>query len=262
MGFFDLKAICGVCGNEAGLNRFKIRKSDAWVCATCMKRAGGVLSVSPNNVTIEDIKEILNQKDSSDNVKAEKIQNGQLATAEAMYENCKKNNYGSGFTEGWGVKHFKLIEDSLMKDEEVLMTFIGLHNYISTTKHDNNFAYAITNKRILIAQKKVIGETLQTISLDNINDITLNVGIVFGVMTVDTIKEKFNIAVAKASARKIYDKVHQIFNEQKNKKNNGISQATSTLSVPDELKKYKELLDVGVINQEEFDTKKKQLLNL
>ena len=30
----------------------------------------------------------------------------------------------------------------------------------------------------------------------------------------------------------------------------------------DEIKKYKELLDTGIITQEEFDTKKKQLLNL
>ena len=30
----------------------------------------------------------------------------------------------------------------------------------------------------------------------------------------------------------------------------------------DELKKYKELLDAGVITQEEFDLKKKQLLGL
>ena len=30
----------------------------------------------------------------------------------------------------------------------------------------------------------------------------------------------------------------------------------------DELKKYKELLEIGVISQEEFDAKKKQLLGL
>lgn len=35
-----------------------------------------------------------------------------------------------------------------------------------------------------------------------------------------------------------------------------------TVSSADELKKYKELLDAGVITQEEFDTKKKQLLGL
>lgn len=33
-------------------------------------------------------------------------------------------------------------------------------------------------------------------------------------------------------------------------------------TVPDELRKYKELLDDGIITQEEFDTKKKQLLGL
>lgn len=35
-----------------------------------------------------------------------------------------------------------------------------------------------------------------------------------------------------------------------------------SVSVPDEIRKYKELLDEGIITQEEFDAKKKQLLNL
>ena len=34
------------------------------------------------------------------------------------------------------------------------------------------------------------------------------------------------------------------------------------ISTADELKKYKELLDLGVLTQEEFDVKKKQLLGL
>ena len=33
-------------------------------------------------------------------------------------------------------------------------------------------------------------------------------------------------------------------------------------SAADELKKYKELLDAGILTEEEFQTKKKQLLNL
>lgn len=37
---------------------------------------------------------------------------------------------------------------------------------------------------------------------------------------------------------------------------------TTMIGVADELKKYKDLLDIGVITQEEFDTKKKQLLDL
>ncbi len=34
------------------------------------------------------------------------------------------------------------------------------------------------------------------------------------------------------------------------------------MSVTDELKKFKELLDMGIITQEEFDAKKKELLGL
>ncbi len=41
-----------------------------------------------------------------------------------------------------------------------------------------------------------------------------------------------------------------------------VSESAPILSEADELKKYKELLDLGVINQEEYDIKKKEILNL
>ena len=40
------------------------------------------------------------------------------------------------------------------------------------------------------------------------------------------------------------------------------STSAPTISAADELKKFKELLDSGIISQEEFDAKKKQLLGL
>ena len=43
---------------------------------------------------------------------------------------------------------------------------------------------------------------------------------------------------------------------------NAQQNGSSTVSSADELKKFKELLDMGIITQEEFDTKKKQLLGL
>lgn len=45
-------------------------------------------------------------------------------------------------------------------------------------------------------------------------------------------------------------------------KNGGNAKIESTVSNADELKKFKELLDMGIITQEEFDAKKKQLLGL
>lgn len=49
------------------------------------------------------------------------------------------------------------------------------------------------------------------------------------------------------------------FKEIKEKSNNA---GNASGSVADEIKKFKELLDMGAISQEEFDAKKKQLLGL
>lgn len=118
-----------------------------------------------------------------------------MKLAEEMYQYCLEHNYGEGMNKKWGLKHFSLIEQALGADEDVIMCFIGLHNYMSATKHDNNFAYAVTNKRILMAQQKMIGQVFQTVDIDNLNDITMNTGMLMGIITIDTIKEKFNVAV-------------------------------------------------------------------
>ena len=50
-----------------------------------------------------------------------------------------------------------------------------------------------------------------------------------------------------------------------NMKKNNVARTANVvnqISQADELKKYKELLDNNVITQEEFDKKKKQILNL
>lgn len=47
-----------------------------------------------------------------------------------------------------------------------------------------------------------------------------------------------------------------------NRLNKKASAEKSAVSSADELMKYKELLDLGIISQEEFDAKKKQLLNI
>ena len=47
-----------------------------------------------------------------------------------------------------------------------------------------------------------------------------------------------------------------------NNKTTGSNIASSALTEADEILKYKKLLDQGILTQEEFDAKKKQLLNL
>lgn len=184
-----------------------------------------------------------------------------MKTAKEMYEFCRQNKFGHGFTDKSGIKHFSLIEKALAPDEEAVFCFIGLHNYISTTKHNNNFAYAITNKRIIMGQKQFIGEALQSVFLDNINDITFKTGMIMATITIDTIKETFNVGLDKEQAANVNARIHTILHELKQKKHPA-APASITTDPTIELKKYKELLDSGIITQEDFDAKKKQLLNL
>lgn len=183
-----------------------------------------------------------------------------------MYQYCLDKNLGKGWNKKWGIKHFKIIEKNLLSDEEVKMPFIGLHNSISFSKHDGNFAYALTNKRIVMAQQKAItGEIFQTVSLNNVNDITFQSGLIYGKLTIDTIKETFNIEVDKETAKTICYTFHAIMNELKNVAVTSdveiLNTAQNKLSIADELKKYKELLDLGVLTLEEFEMQKRKLLN-
>ena len=61
---------------------------------------------------------------------------------------------------------------------------------------------------------------------------------------------------------KIHSALSNLLVDRQNKTLLSNHKNISTSSNVDELKKYKELLDMGVITQEEFDAKKKQLLGL
>ncbi|WP_027625561.1 SHOCT domain-containing protein [Clostridium lundense] len=261
MGFFDLKAVCGVCGKEVGWNRFKIKRSNAWICSECLKKAGGAMSVDVSKVTIEDIKQMIPLDE------LEQYRDP-LSTAEGMYQYCNDNKFDSGCNKKFMLRHFKIIEDNLLDDEKVYVTFVGVHNYVSATKHDGNYAYAITSKRIIIVQEDIDiieEETLQSISLEDINNITLKLGMVLGTITVDTIKGIFNITSDKTAVKLINSRINEAINEINNDNSDNDNErlgSDTVVSVADELIKFKELLDMGVLTQEEFDAKKEQLLNL
>lgn len=186
-----------------------------------------------------------------------------MLTAKGMYSYAKENGFGTGFTKGLGEKHFAVLEKNLLKGEVPSMTFIGLHNYTGGTHHDGNFAYALTNKRLIIGQWKVIGENFQSIKIENINDVTFTSGIIFGVLTIDSIKETLNVALDKISAQRINEAFHEEFDKfSKIKNEENYANKAYTNSAADEIRKYKQLLDEQIITEEEFQSLKRKLLGI
>lgn len=174
-------------------------------------------------------------------------------SADAIYKYCVQNKLGQGVSRTWSKKHFAIILENLMGNEYIIFPFIGLHNYESITKNSGNFAYAITNKRIVMAQKRLIGKAFQSVALENINDITFSSNLVLGKITIDSIKETFSVCVNREQGNIINERINEAIHNVKNNNSNA--------SV-DEILKYKKLLEAGAITKEEFEAKKKQLLGL
>ena len=107
-----------------------------------------------------------------------------------VYEKVKefKNKYPK--TIAWRLKaHSKVIEKYLNPGEEVAFVFAAQKGFSSFDLF-STFVVALTNKRILLAQKRLFfGYIYLAITPDMFNDLTLNTGIIWGKLYIDTVKE-------------------------------------------------------------------------
>ncbi len=85
--------------------------------------------------------------------------------------------------------HAKVIEDYLNPDEEVLYAFIAQKNE-KFTEWFNTFVIVLTNKRLLLGHKRIVwGSFLYSITPDLYNDMEIYKGLIWGKVTIDTVKE-------------------------------------------------------------------------
>lgn len=108
----------------------------------------------------------------------------------STYEIVKKFKHKYPGTICWRIKkHSKLVDQNLYPDEVVNYAFAAQNN----TSHGNIFdtaVLAITNKRLIIAQDYILfGYDLNSITPDLYNDMQVHAGIIWGMITIDTIKE-------------------------------------------------------------------------
>ena len=121
-----------------------------------------------------------------------------------VYEDIRefKRKYRS--TVAWRIKrHSEVIEKHLNPGEEVLFAFAAQGDS-SSFEIFNTYAVVLTNKRILLAQKRVVfGYTFLAVTPDMFNDLTVQSGLIWGKINIDTVKETIilsNISKAALSA--------------------------------------------------------------
>lgn len=122
-------------------------------------------------------------------------------------------------------KHSQIIENHLNPNETVIYAFPG-------QKNDNPFDWfstcivAITSKRILIGQKRVLwGYFLNSITPDLYNDLEVYSGLIWGKIKIDTIKEVITLSnLSKSSLDEIETQISEYMMDKKGKlKNNELS---------------------------------------
>ena len=107
-----------------------------------------------------------------------------------VYGKVKEFKRKYPMTISWRLKqHSKIARMHLNPDEEIIYSF-------AAQKNDNPFditttaVVALTNKRIIIAQKRVLfGYFFKSITPDMFNDLTVKMGLIWGKIYIDTIKE-------------------------------------------------------------------------
>ena len=82
-----------------------------------------------------------------------------------------------------------VVEEHLNPDEEIIYAFAGQKND-SFLDFFTTAVVVLTNKRILIGQKRVLfGYSLNSITPDLFNDMQIFRGLLWGKVTIDTVKE-------------------------------------------------------------------------
>ena len=91
-------------------------------------------------------------------------------------------------------KHASILEKHLNPDEKVIFAFCGQKN-VSSFIIINSCAVALTNKRIMIGQKRLLwGYFFTTITPDLYNDLKVVKNLIWSDIEIDTVKENVYIS--------------------------------------------------------------------
>lgn len=120
-----------------------------------------------------------------------------------------KKKYPS--TVAWRIKsHSKIIDKFLNPNEEIIYAFCGQKNENSLDLF-STYVVAITNKRILIAQKRVLwGYSYYSITPDMYNDMQVFGNMIWGKIYIDTVKE---LVVVSNISKKALDEIETVVSE-------------------------------------------------
>ena len=159
--------------------------------------------------------------------------------------------------------NLKALKDEIKQLPTILL---GNENIMAMTSGMSGGPWLLicTNKRVLYIDKKLKHEfEIVDIPLDKISSITHSKKGMFGKLSItDNIDTKNMEKVSVITMEYFVNTVNKQRELYKEAKMNPTTQVINNVSTADELMKFKQLLDMGILTPEEFEAKKKELLGI
>lgn len=174
-------------------------------------------------------------------------------------------------------KHINLLLNQLVDGEEI--EFAMLADVIYKDENGSSISMAGLGVLVITSKKRILygridiwfgQNTLESIDLTDVCTVSLSLKtyqaftapLRYGYIKIETRNEKCIIRVRESDTNIFLDVITTAINSVRQNIDSNPQSKTSQGIPVDELKKLKELLDMNIITQEEFEEKKKQLLNM
>lgn len=251
MGLFGEKESCSLCGGKVAFLT-KVKLIDGVMCGACSAKCSP-LCTSLNSKTVSEIEQHIQARER--NAEIYKTFTPTDSVAEYLKVDRKSQTWCCPVLGKKNPDIFsfsELIDFELNEDGESI-TNGGLGSAVVGGALFGGVG-AIVGSNVGKKQKDVINRMSVTINLRNefISHIEIPL------ITSETKKKGFVYKASKDMGQRIVALLSVIVDSQKSNQ----TAPAAAVSSADELLKFKQLLDAGAITQEEFDTKKKQLLGL
>ena len=146
-------------------------------------------------------------------------------------------------------KTVQKIIDNLANDEKIIK--------ITTCNSGKEpGAIAVTNKKIIFASKVLFNATTTEFGIDKITSVSYDTGLVNKLIIKSSFDTLILTAIDKKAGQILIKEIKAIQSQQK------INETNNSGSNLDELEKLAELKEKGIITEEDFNQKKKQILGL
>lgn len=244
------KKECVVCNKSIGMLSSKASISDGYVCSECLKKAS--ISVLANNLqsfSALEVKELINRRiDIVNSFKATK----KIAPYLYIDENNKGFKIGNNIFEYSNLLSFELLEDGETITKGGLgravaggLLFGGVGAIVGGVTGGKKSSGVCSSLKLRVTLRNA---HIDTVYIDFINT--------------ETKTKSFIYKAAQENAQSCISALEIIADQNRSGQSELTSTTTQTVSAADEIAKFKQLADQGIITQEEFEAKKKQLLGL